>query len=188
MDSQTVNTSRPAFNLLPEDLLLERKHSSKLVFVNRLSIVVLVLIVLFASGTLMLRLSQEAPLKKAQETLSGAESKITALKDRESQLLTLKQQLGLIDSLSGGDTKKRAVFNLMVLSLPFETQISDLGVDKNGQMEAVLSSVSVDSLETLLVNLTNQEKNSDLIRKIELNSLAVGKDGQYRFSLSITPK
>ena len=76
----------------------------------------------------------------------------------------------------------------MVLSLPFETQISDLGVDKNGQMEAVLSSVSVDSLETLLVNLTNQEKNSDLIRKIELNSLAVGKDGQYRFSLSITPK
>lgn len=183
-----ANVSRGGFNLLPEDLLLERKQSSKLILINKLSIVVLVLIVFFAAGTLTLRISQEDPFKKAQNALSVTESKISGLKDRESKMLTLKSQLALIDTLSGADTKKRAIFNLVVVSLPAETQISDLGVDKNGQVKVALNTTSIDDLEALLLNLTNREKNADLVSKIELESLAAGKDGDYRYSLNITPK
>lgn len=188
MYNQTINTPRTGLNLLPEDVLVERKQNSKLILVNKLSIGVLVLIILITVGVITLRLSQEAPLKTAQQDLSSVQAKVNSLKEREEQLLTLKQQLSLINTLSGGDIKKRAFFNLMALSLPAEMTISDLDVDKTGKVTVTLSTTSIQSMETLLANLTNKERNSDLVAKIELDSLALGKEGLYRFSLGMAPK
>jgi len=54
-----------SINLLPQDIILQRKQSSKLVLVNRISVGVLVTLVFFTSATGALRIMQNSELKEA---------------------------------------------------------------------------------------------------------------------------
>ena len=53
-------------NLLPQEVLLERKQSSKLSLINKISIVALVILMIITSTVFALRIFQGASFKKAK--------------------------------------------------------------------------------------------------------------------------
>lgn len=177
-----------SINLLPPEMLLKQKQSSKLVFINKLSIFALIALIFFTSIALSFRLTQNFELQKAQKGLVDAKEKISSLKGKEEQILLLKERLGIIQTLSGGDAKIRAIFNLVVHLIPSDLQISEVSVDKTGNMSLSLNSSSLVSLQNFLTDLADREKNSDLIAKVTLEGLSIGKDMVYRLSLKIVLK
>lgn len=175
-------------NLLPSEILLQRRQSVKLALINKLSIASLLVLIFFASATLGLRISQNFALKNAQQNLVYAEDKVSSFKDKEVEMAVLKQRLNSIKSLLGGDSKITTIFNLVVFLTPSDIQITEASVDKNGSMILTLVAPGLPSLETLISNLGSKEKNSDLISKVELQGLSLGRDSTYRLVLKITPK
>ncbi|OGE20463.1 hypothetical protein A3E45_01650 [Candidatus Daviesbacteria bacterium RIFCSPHIGHO2_12_FULL_43_11] len=177
-----------SINLLPQDIILQRKQSSKLVLVNRISVGVLVTLVFFTSATGALRIMQNSELKEAENGLAYATERVTGLKSTEDKTFILKERLGLITTLVDGDQKRKEIFNLVVFLTPPDMQISEALVDKNGQLTASFSSPSLSAVQTLISNLSDKEKNSGLVAKVNLEGLSLGKDSTYRFNLKISPK
>ena len=175
-------------NLLPQEILLQKGQRSKLLLINKISIFTLVVLVFFTSATLALRLIQGSALQKSQQSLVYAQDRVTSLKDKEQQIFLLKDRLDSIQSLSDLDVKRREIFNLVVFLTPPDIHILEISVDKDGNMNISLVSPSLSSIGTLVSNLGNQEKNSNLISRVELQGLSIGKDFVYRFSLRIVPK
>lgn len=174
-------------NLLPPEILLQRRANSKLSMVNKLSIVALLVLVFFTSATFALRISQGRELQVAQDGVAEAESQVTTFKDTEGQLFVLKDRLNTIASLATGDTKRRAIFNTVVSLTPAEIQISDLSIDRAGVIMVSFVSPTLSALETLIANLSSKEKSVNLISKVNLEGLAIGKDYIYRGALKIIP-
>ncbi|MDO8638688.1 MAG: hypothetical protein Q7R43_03870 [Candidatus Daviesbacteria bacterium] len=184
--NQTNN--RLMINLLPSEVILSRKQYSKFSMVSKISAAALIILVFFTSTTLALRFSQTFEQKKVEEGLVMAESKVSDLKGKEGQVIALKQRLDSISSILGNDTKRKAIFNMVVFLIPPDMQVLEVNVDKSGNMSVTLSSASLSSIQTLFDNLGNKEKNSDLISKVDLDGISLGRDSVYRFSLKITPK
>lgn len=175
-------------NLLPLEIILSRKQHSKLSLISKISVASLVVLIFFTSTTLALRFSQTFELKKSEQGLVLAESKVSNLKDQEGQAVALKQRLIAIDAILGGDAKRKSIFNMVIYLIPADLQVMEVNVDKNGNMNLVLSSASLTSIQTLINNLGDKEKNSDLISKVDLDGMSLGRDSVYNFSLRVVPK
>lgn len=186
--SATPLAVKMTINLLPPEVMLQRKQGFKLTLANQISIAALVILIFFTSATLALRFFQNSELKAAKEELTSAEGKVNSLQSREVQIVLLKQRLASIENLTGSDLKRKAIFNLVIYLTPPNIQIIDVSVDKNGNMSLSLASSSLPSIETLFASLGDNEKNSDLISKVGLEGFSLSKDMAYRFNLSIKPK
>lgn len=186
--SVTPLAVKMTINLLPPEVMLQRKQGFKLTLANQISIAALVILIFFTSATLALRFFQNSELKAAKEELTSAEGKVNSLQSREVQIVLLKQRLASIENLTGSDLKRKAIFNLVIYLTPPNIQIIDVSVDKNGNMSLSLASSSLPSIETLFASLGDNEKNSGLISKVGLEGFSLSKDMAYRFNLSIKPK
>lgn len=186
--SQVSLASGILVNLLPTEELQKRKHSVRLALINKISIGILAALIFFTSAAFALRLSQNFELQNAQIGLARAEAQVTNLKGKEEQAFILKERLAAISNLLGGDSKRKAIFNLVVFLTPTDILISEASVDRGGNMNLSLKSPTISSIETLISNLGNKEKNADLIAKVSLEGLSLGKDSIYHFSLKIIPK
>ena len=82
-----------SINLLPKELVEKGKKSVGLNLLNKISVLVLVTMVFFASITLSLRLMQRINLQTANDNLVLAESQNSSLGEREAQLSLLKEYL-----------------------------------------------------------------------------------------------
>lgn len=174
-------------NLLPVEMILRRKQNLKLTLINRVSIIALVFLVFATSATLTLRLIQSKTLEREKKDLVFAEGKITGFKDNEGGILLLKQRLSKIQTLSGEDIPRKAIFNLIIYLTPQEIEISEIVVDRRGNVIATLSTSSLPAFTTLVDNLGDKEKNMNLIKSVNLENMSYGRDSLYRFSLKIAP-
>lgn len=177
-----------AINLLPQEILFARKQSTKLSLINKLSIALLVIMVFFTSATLVVRFIQNSDLNRVKDGLAYAESRVTSFREKEVQLAVLKKRLALIDSITLGDAQRKAMFNLLVNITPPDVSISDMAVDRGGNISASFNSQSLASIDVLFSNLSSQDKNLDLINKVDLDGISVGKSFNYRFALKIFSK
>ena len=174
-------------NLLPKDVILQRRQNSKLSIVNRLSVGLLITLVFFTSATLAVRIMQRTQLQNVQQGLVYAQEKVQNLSGKEEQVIILKNRLDAIGSLMGGDSKRKEVFNTVIHLTPLDLQVIEVLVDKNGIMTISFSGSSLPSIKELLANLSNKENGLDPA-KINLEGLSLGKDSVYRFTLKIIPK
>lgn len=174
-------------NLLPAEIILQRKQNVRLTLINRISIVALIVMIFATSAALTLRLIQSRALDKEKKDLVYAEGKITSLKDSEGGILILKQRLSKIQTLSSEDLKRKAIFNLIIYLTPVEIEISEIVVDRRGNVVATLSTPSLPAFTTLVDNLGNKEKSMSLIQSVNLENMSYSRDTLYRFSLRITP-
>lgn len=185
---QSSTNNHLMINLLPSEVILSRKQRSKFALISKISVIVLITLVFLTSTTLALRFSQTFDLKKAEQGLVMAEGKVVTLKDKESQVIALKKRLESIAAILGGDAKRKAIFNMVIFLIPPDIQVLEVNVDKNGNMNLSLSSSSLLSIQTLVDDLGDSEKNSNLVSKIDLDGLSLGRDSVYRFLLKIVPK
>lgn len=177
-----------AINLLPQDVLLAQEHRAKLSLINKISVGVLVLLTFFTSATVALRIAQRSDLTQTQSNLVYAQDKVESFKSKEEQLVILKQRMAVMQNLIGLDSKKKALFNLILYLTPVDMQVTDVTINTKGIISLSVSSSNLASVQNLITNLGSKNKNSDLISKIDLNSFSSGRDGVYYMTLNITPK
>lgn len=187
-EESNLPNNRLMINLLPLEIILNRKQHFKLKFISKISIIVLLILIFFTSSTLALRFSQTFELKEAEQGLAMAETKVTDLKDKEGQAIALKKRLDSISSILGSDNLRKAIFNMIIYLVPPNMQVLEVNVGKNGDMNIDLESASLSSIQILIDGLGDKEKNSDLISKVDLDGLSLGKNAVYHFSLKIIPK
>lgn len=183
-----ATVSKMSINLLPQEILAERRQGSKLSILNKLSIGLLVLMVFLSSSTVALKLSQNKQLQTTQDNLVHAQTAANSLQPRAVQVASLKQRLGTVQSLEGKDAKIKAIFNLIAALTPADIRVADLNVDANGQMTMAATTQSLSSFGTLIAALKDKGKTSGLIAKVELDGLSIGRDSTYRFGLKIAQK
>lgn len=174
-------------NLLPRDVILQRKQDSRFVLINRVSIGLLVLLVFFTSAALAVRMLQRTNLEEAQDSLVLAQEKVKSYSDKEEQVVLLKDRLASIQTLIGGDSKRKEIFNTMVRLAPADLQITEASVDKSGIMTVSFSGTSLTSIQSLLTSLSKPDTGLNL-SQMNLEGLSLGKDSVYRFTLKIVPK
>lgn len=175
-------------NLLPSEIILQRKQGSKFIFINRLSVFLLVILMFLTSATLSLRFSQGIEVKQTQDNLVYAQNKVESMRGKESDLVSLKGRLNSIQTISALDIKRKAMFNLITTLLPSDIQVSDFSIDRSGNTTLSLNSVNLYAIDNFVNNLGNKETNSNLIARVALEGLSLGKDSVYRFNLKITAK
>lgn len=175
-------------NLLPQDVILQRNHSAKLSLLNKLSITLLVVLTFFTSVTLTLRIAQSTELDHTRNNFAYAQDEVSGFKDKEEQLVILKRRLAGIESIIGSDTKKKALFNTILYLIPPGVQISDAEIDKKGVMSLTINTSSLDEINQYITALGSKDKNSDLVSRVDLDSLTSSKDNIYYLTLRITPK
>ncbi len=177
-----------AINLLPQDVLVAQEHRAKLSLLNKISVGVLVLLTFFTSATVALRIAQRSDLTQTQNDLVYAQDKVVSFKDKEEQLVILKQRLAVMQSLIGLDSKKKALFNLILYLTPADMQATDITIDSKGIISLSVNTGNLASVENFITSLGSKDKNSDLIAKIDLESFSSGRNGVYYLTLNITPK
>lgn len=175
-------------NLLPSEILLQKKHKLRLIVANRLSVAVLTLLIFSTSALLAMRISQGTELAKARQEKVSVEGKVSGLKNKEDQIITLKQRLGEIQTLLSADKIRKAMFNLFVSQISPDVSVTEISVDKNGAIDASLASSSLTTIENLIAALADKEKNADLVAKIDLERFSLGRSGVYYFDLKVSPK
>lgn len=178
--------SKIVVNLLPNEIVIERVKLAKLANINRLSIGILVALVVLSAGIFSLRFTQNGEVVHITQSLAAEEQKITSLKDKESQVIVLKQRLGDISKLNKGDEKITDMMNLIVGATPIDVEITDVAISKEGNVTVTFSSPSNEKIEELIDNLLTQGGEIGLLSKINLEGVSLGKDGIYRFGMRIT--
>lgn len=176
-----------AINLLPLEIIIKERHSAKLIFVNKVSVVILLSLVFLTSSMLALRILQNSQLKAASDNLALASNRVLNLKDKEGYVITLKSRLNLIQSLLG-DSKKESAFNLISGLVPPGVNPNQISVDKSGNIILSLQTNSLEALDKFILDLSNPQKNSNLVIRVDLESFSRGKEGIYRCSLKVQIK
>lgn len=161
-----------------------QSHKSALVI--RISIAVLIFVISITAVSLFLKVSQNKEIEDTNNQVQTAENNLAAQRNKEEVLLALKNRLNLIKSLSGGDEKVKSMLSLIIYLTPPDVDLYDASVDKNGTIAASFSSKSLTGVDTLFSNLSSKEKNSNLISKVDLDGISLGKDLTYRFALKIS--
>lgn len=174
-------------NLLPKDVILRRKQNSRLTLITKISTSLLLMLIFFTSATIAIRMVQRNDLQSAQQNLVHAEDKVKSFSLKEEQAIALKNKLDIIQSIMGGDTKRKEIFNTVVHLTPSDIQITDAIVDSSGAMTVSLKGSSISSIETLFSNLGKKESGLDL-SQLNLDGISLGKDSVYTFALKIVPK
>ncbi len=174
-------------NLLPPEIIMMDKQAHKLNLANRFSVAMLLGLVALTSAVFGIRFFQNTTISNKNQGIVFAENKISSLKDKEGYAVFLKQRLGSIENLLK-DNKKVDIFSILSSLAPVDHQLNLVTVEKNGVMVISGSTASIVSLEGFLATLQSKDKTGDLVSKIEVENLAKGRDGLYRYSLRITPK
>ncbi len=174
-----------SINLLPQEFTQAEVKRAKFYKIQSIGVLAILLVIFLSSLTVALRILQSRSIEQIQSRLTQSEAKIVDLKDRQSQLLLLKDRLTAINLHIGTPSKQTSVFRLLDKLLPKSLSVSSFSVDKAGdaQITALVQDAVV--LENLITNLTSIENNEGKIASVALESLSRGRDGFYRLSMKI---
>lgn len=175
-----------SINLLPDEILLERAHSSKFALINNISISILIIVILITAAMLFFKISQNKEMEKMNNQVKTAEDKVVAERSKEETVFALKNRLNSIQTLMSGNESVTSTFNLIVSLIPPEVDLYEAMIDKNGMMTASFNSKSLPAINSFFNNLSSKEKNSNLISKVDLDGISLGKQSTYRFALKIS--
>lgn len=174
-----------SINLLPVEFTHAEVKRAKFLRIQAIGVAIVLLMIFLSSLSLALRILQSHNLQQIQSQLNQSEGRVLDLKDRQGQLLLLKNRLAVINQYLGTPSKQTSIFKLLDKLLPQSLLVSSFSVDKSG--DASLSAVAPDtaSLESLITNLTSKESSEGKISQVAIESLNLGRDGFYRLSLKI---
>ena len=177
-----------SINLLPPEIIAEESKNTNFYKIQFFGVAIILVLIFLTSLTLALQILQNRNIVTAQAKLAESEQKVTNLKDTQVSLFVLKNRLTVISQYLGVASKQVSIYRLINRLIPPSAAISAISVDKGGVV--VLSALISDreSLDQMLNNLTDKERNENQFDRVSVDSLNRGKDGTYRISLKIKPK
>lgn len=180
--------SKIAINLLPIEFREQDLKNAKFYQVQTVGVTIILLMIVLASLIVGLRVLQSQNISQIQTTVAASEQKLSDLKNTESSLFLLKNRLTAINQYLGIPSKQVQTYHLITKLLPPSVLISSISVSKSAEVLALVIVPDVDSLDSLLNNLTYQQTNEDKISQVSLESINRSRDGVYRLSLKIKPR
>lgn len=174
-----------AINLLPVEFTESEIKRAKFYKVQAVGIAVILAMVFLSSLSVALRILQSQNMKGIQNQVSASEQKIQQLKSKQVSLLILKNRLTTIDKYLSFPSKQTENFKLLDRLIPASISISSVNVDKSGSITILGLVPDSTVLGNLIDNLTDKEKNGNLIKQVSIDTLSRGRDSLYRVSLTI---
>lgn len=177
-----------SINLLPAQFTKERLKDIKFYKIQAIGVGLILLTIFFSSLVVALRILQSQRIKQVEGNLATAQQKVGLFKDKQVALMALKNRLAYIDQYMGTSSVQAGLLNLLNAILPPTLAVNSLVIDRSG--EVALSAIIQDSstLDQIITDLTNKDKNQNKISKVSIDSLNRSRDGVYRVNLKIKPK
>ena len=179
--------TRISINLLPNETAIAEQKRQKVKFVQTISVVAFLIVVFLTSVTVALRILQNQNLAQVKDQTQQEEAKVASFKDKESDLVFLKDRLRLIQDLKALPSKARQSYRLIIEQIPVGVTVSGISVDASGNLVLTAVIPSKSAFSQLFANLTSQNVTS-AVTKINIDSLSRGRDGVYRMSIKIAAK
>lgn len=174
-----------AINLLPIEFTQAEVKRAKFYKVQAIGVAIILAMVFLSSLSVALRILQSQNIKGVQTQVSASEQKISQLKDKQASLLLLKNRLGTIEKYLSLPSKQTENFKLLDKLIPPSVSISSVSVDKSGSINILGLVPDSTTLSNLIDNLTDKDRNNNLIKQVSLDTVSRGRDGVYRVSLTI---
>lgn len=173
-----------SINLLPQEFTEAEVKRAKFYKIQAIGVSAILLVIFLSSLIVALRILQSSSIEQIQSRLSESEAKIQNLKDKQSQLLLLKDRLTAINLHFGTPSKQTSAFKLLDKLIP-NLSVSSFSIDKTGDAQITTLIQDTTDLENLITNLTSIENNEGKITSVAIESLTRGRDGFYRLSMKI---
>lgn len=179
--------SSVSINLLPKEFRIDKKAQKKFQVVQRISIVILLILIFLATTSSALRILQSQGISKLTEEAMQKEDKVSSLKENEVTLVVLKNRLSSINKVLTTSTNKALVYKQILNSFPANVTISSVSVDQSGNVNMSIIAPDVESFENVFIALTSREFFENISR-IEFESLSRTREGIFRSNLKISTK
>lgn len=180
--------TRISINLLPTEIIAEESKNTNFYKIQFFGVAIILVLIFLTSLTLALQILQNRNLVTAQAKLLESEQKVAGLKKTQVSLFILKNRLTVISQYLGVASKQSSIYRLINKLIPPSAVISAISVDKGGTVVILALMSDSESLDQMLNNLTDKERNENQFDQVSVDSLNRGKDGVYRISLKIKPK
>lgn len=177
--------ARITINLLPTEFTSERVKDARFIKIQAFGVAMILLIIFLSSLTIALRLLQSQRLKQVEGNLDGARQTVVSFQSRQVSLVALKDRLNGIHKYLGVSSPQAQMYNFLIEILPSSIAINSFTVDQSGN--AAFSATVPDSalLDSLIMDLTNKEKNQGRIKEVSIDSLNRSREGVFRVGLKI---
>lgn len=177
-----------SINLLPPEIITEQSKNTNFYKIQFFGVLIILVLIFLTSLTLALQILQNRNIVAAQAMLSESEQKVTGLQKTQVSLFILKNRLAVISQYLGVASKQSSTYKLINKLIPTSVVVSSVSVDKGGAVVLLALIPDRESLEQMLNNLTDKERNEDQFNQVALEALNRSKDGVYRISMRIKPK
>lgn len=174
-----------SINLLPTEFLAEELKRVKFIKLQIIGVGVVLTMIFLSSLTVALRVLQSSNISQIQSKLGTVEEKVSNLKNKQASLVLLKNRLVTIDKYLGQPSTQNSMYTLLEKLVPQGVAISSLSLDKDGNTTIVAVVPDSTTLDNLMLNLLQSDRNEGKIKQVTIESLNRGRDGVYRLSLKI---
>ncbi|MDO8573986.1 MAG: hypothetical protein Q7R77_04545 [Candidatus Daviesbacteria bacterium] len=174
-----------SINLLPTEDIAKGAKRVQFYKVQFIGIAVILVMVFLASLTVALRVLQNRYISPYQLKVAASEQQVSDLKSTQASLLLLKDRLKVIDQYLGVSSKQSSMYQLIDKLLPPLVVVNAISIDPAGGVTLVVMVPDSASLDNLINNLTNEEKNENKISEVSMDNLSRGRDGFYRVSFNV---
>jgi len=140
-----------------------------------------------AIAVVALGLFQSRSLSQLATQASASETQVSAQKDKEIDLVILKNRAQIIGNILKAGSKFPLIYTKINSLLPQSTIVSGFDLNRSGVLVLSLIIPDKNGLNQLFDNLTAGEKVTG-VQNIDVDTLGRGKDGIYRTTLKLTIK
>lgn len=173
-------------NLIPPELKELAKKDAKRVLVNKISILLLGVLILVTACILAVVIYQSMSLGVLKATLEQERLRINSSKDKEAVVRFLKNRIDTINQFTGNRYKQGEIFNLMMNLFPSGIVLGSIQINKTNTVVISGETENTEPLQNYFSNLTDPKINEGKIASVKVESLSQSQIGGIRFDLKVT--
>lgn len=172
-------------NLIPPELKELAKKDAKRSLVNRISVLLLGVLVLITAGILGVVIYQSVSLSVLNASIEQERLRVNSFKDREAVVRLLKNRIDTINQFTGNRYKQGEIFNIMISLFPPDVVLKSILVNKTSSVAISGETEDTRALQNFFNNLTDPRVNEGKIASVNIESLSQSQTGGIRFDLKV---
>ena len=173
-------------NLIPPELKELAKKDAKRILVNKISVLLLGVLVLITAGILAVVIYQNVSLGTLKASIEQERLRINSSKDKEAVVRLLKDRIDTINQFTGNRYKQGEIFNIIMNLFPQGIVLGSIQINKTSSVVISGETESTLSLQDFFNNLTDPKTNEGKITSVKVESLSQSQKGGIRFDLKVT--
>lgn len=172
-------------NLLPPEIKEKAKKVAKRSFVNKISIILLGVLILATSGILAVVIFQGATVNSLNSDIEREQARIQSKRDAEAVVRLFKNRTDTINLFATKRYKQREVYDLITNLFPSAIRMQSIQIGKTKKVSIMGQTDNTSALQDLFNRLTDPKINEGKITSVTVENLNKSQLGNINFELSI---